>query len=133
LAKRVRGQRSTHRPGGVGPARPDRDLTATRRPTSSNTMASTSAVTAPGEATSDATPIGGRVVTTSTARSASGVSRDIRARTRLRSGGLEQKAAAEAGWVADDLRRIAVISAIMLAGLAIAWVLLVVVGLGDVY
>jgi hypothetical protein len=59
--------------------------------------------------------------------------RDVRPRTRLRSSGLEQKAAAETGWVIDDLRRIAVISAIMLVGLAAAWVVLVVVGIGDFY
>jgi hypothetical protein len=58
--------------------------------------------------------------------------RGLGARTRLRSG-LEQKAIAEAGWVTEDLRRIAVISAIMLAGLALAWVLFVIVGIGDFY
>jgi hypothetical protein len=58
--------------------------------------------------------------------------RGLAARTRLRSG-LEQKAIAEAGWVTEDLRRIAVISAIMLAGLALAWVLFVIVGIGDFY
>jgi hypothetical protein len=65
-------------------------------------------------------------------RTAAG-SRDLRSRTRLRTGGLEQKAAAEAGWVTEDLRRIAIITAILLIGLALAWLLLVVVGLGDVY
>jgi hypothetical protein len=78
-------------------------------------------VTAPGPATSTA-----RATTITAAR-------DPRARIRLRSSGLDQKAAAETEWVTDDLRRIAVISAIMIAGLALAWVLLVVVGLGDFY
>ena len=62
-----------------------------------------------------------------------GTTRGLRPRTRLRSSGLDQKAAAETEWVTDDLRRIGIISAIMLAGLALAWVLLVVVGLGDFY
>jgi hypothetical protein len=59
--------------------------------------------------------------------------RDLRPRTRLKASGLDQKAAAETDWVTDDLRRIAVLIAIMVAGLLIAWVLLVVVGLGDFY
>jgi hypothetical protein len=77
------------------------------------------------------TPARATALTTSS-RPAS-TTRDSRARTRLRSGGLEQKAAAEAGWVTEDLRRIAVISAIMFIGLALAWVLFVVVGIGDFY
>jgi hypothetical protein len=51
----------------------------------------------------------------------------------MRTSGLDQKAAAETEWVSEDLRRIGIISAIMIAGLALAWVLLVVVGLGDFY
>jgi hypothetical protein len=129
LAKRVRGQRSTHRPGGVGPARLDRESTVVRR-----TLATPSAApTDPGGSGSDATVVPGPVPTSSATRTSSLALRDARSRTRLRSGGLEQKASAEAGWVTEDLRRIAVISAIMLAGLALAWVLLVLVGLGDFY
>jgi hypothetical protein len=74
----------------------------------------------------------GPVVGTASA-SAVAMSRDPRARTRMRSSGLDQKAAAETEWVTEDLRRIGIISAIMIAGLALAWVLLVVVGLGDFY
>jgi hypothetical protein len=59
--------------------------------------------------------------------------RDLRQRTRLRSSGLDQKALAETEWVMEDLRRIAVISAMMAVGLALAYVLLVIVGLGDFY
>jgi hypothetical protein len=124
LAKRVRGQRTTHRPGRVGPARPDREPTT--RISSTGAIApiaapSTSRVAAPAP-----------VVGTASA-GALAATRDPRVRTRLRSSGLDQKAAAETEWVTDDLRRIGVISAIMVAGLALAWVLLVVVGLGDFY
>jgi hypothetical protein len=66
-------------------------------------------------------------------RSAAAGARDLRARTRLKSGGLEQRALAEEGWVIEDLRRIGIISAMILVGLALAWVLFVVVGLGDFY
>ena len=125
MAKRVRGQRTTHRPGRVGPARPDREPT-TR-------ISSTGAVTpiAAPSTTRVAAPSGPVVGTASAGALAA--TRDPRARTRLRSSGLDQKAAAETEWVTDDLRRIGVISAIMVAGLALAWVLLVVVGLGDFY
>ena len=86
---------------------------------------------APPTASLDAAPAGPII---STARTSAVVAaREPRPRTRLRSSGLEQKAAAELEWVTDDLRRIAVISAIMIAGLAMAWLLLVVVGLGDFY
>jgi hypothetical protein len=126
LAKRVRGQRSTHRPGGVGPARIDRDPSAIRR-----------TVTTPGAAPAASLVTDADAGPTAARRSAAGptaiAARDTRTRTRLKAGGLEQKAAAEAAWVTEDLRRIAVISAIMLAGLALAWVVFVLVGLGDFY
>ena len=132
MAKRVRGQRSTHRPGGVGPARLDRESTVVRRTVTTSTAVPVGSAGSGGPG-SDATVVQRTVPASSATRTSSLAIRDARSRTRLRSGGLEQKAAAEAGWVTEDLRRIAVISAIMLAGLALAWVLLVFVGLGDFY
>jgi hypothetical protein len=130
LAKRVRGQRSTHRPGGTAQARPERDATAARA--SESRTVPTSASTAAAVGTGQSSAVTASPVATTTTRSATATP-ELRPRTRLRSSGLEQKAAAETAWVTDDLRRIAVISAIMIAGLAIAWVLLVVLGLGDFY
>jgi hypothetical protein len=123
LAKRVRGQRSAHRPGGVGPTRPEREPTT--RPAAIGSVSSIppTPIATDARAPSPAAGPATTVVTT----------REIRQRTRLRSSGLDQKAAAETEWVTDDLRRIAVLIAIMLAGLAVAWILLVVVGLGDIY
>ena len=125
LAKRVRGQRSTHRPGKVASARPDREPLARTSSASAITPVAPVAATRGVAASSP-------IVSTPGA-TAFPAARDLRSRTRLRSSGLDQKAAAETEWVTDDLRRIAVISAIMVAGLALAWVLLVVVGLGDIY
>jgi hypothetical protein len=125
LAKRVRGQRSTHRPGGVGPARSERE------PTIRSASPEASLSVAPAVASRAVEPPAS--VLAVAGPGATATARDLRPRTRLRSSGLDQKAAAETEWVTDDLRRIAVISAIMVAGLALAWVLLAVVGLGDFY
>jgi hypothetical protein len=97
------------------------------------TSTSTGSVTpiAPVDARIDTAP--SAPMAASASATALGATRGLRPRTRLRSSGLDQKAAAETEWVTDDLRRIGIISAIMLAGLALAWVLLVVVGLGDIY
>lgn len=60
-------------------------------------------------------------------------SRQERRRTRTRPDDLEARMASENVWVREDLRRIGVVSVVLLASLAVAWVLFVAVDLLGLY
>ena len=132
MAKRVRGKRAAYRPGGQGPSRSGR---AADDASSGETAFEPAAAdiddaidVVAGEYTE---------VTLAEAEPAAAPGTTKRRRTRrsarAQAESLEGRAAAENIYVREDLRRIGVISGILFAGLAIAWVLFVALDILDVY
>jgi len=121
VAKKVRGVSSTHRPGGQGPSRSKK-----------TSDASTSAAEGVSEATTDVNePIDAEyseITLEEPAAAATAVApaeskrRRSRRRTRVRSDDLASRAAAENVWVREDLRRIGIVSVVLVAALAVSWV-----------
>lgn len=135
MAKRVRGNRSAYRPGGQGPGGTKQtsegatsasdDLTAATESdeivggvTGDEVEVDEAAVAAlaaatPPTATSEPTP---------KRESKRARRRERRRSTKQRSDDLAARAAAENVWVREDLRRIGIVSVILLVALALAWV-----------
>jgi hypothetical protein len=132
VAKRVRGSRSTHRPGGQGPSR-----------TRKTTDGSTTAAEGVSQATTGVEPEAGietvdaEYTELAVAESAPAPepkrARRARRRTKSRPDDLAARAAAEDVWVREDLRRIGIVSAVLIGGLAVAWVLFVLLDLLSLY
>ncbi len=132
MAKRARASRSTHRPGGQGPTR-----------TKQTADASSAAVDTDPESVTDAGyDLSGEAIEAqynevaleSAAVAASPRrTRQDRRRAKSRPDDLTARASAEDVWVREDLRRIGIVSAILVAGLAIAWVLFVPLDLLGLY
>ena len=130
MAKRVRGSHSTHRPGGHVPAHQQK-APATSGAASSTTQnpawdadidqAIDSVILETTEVTIE-DPV---VPTPATSRA--------RKRVTVKADSLQARVAAENVYVREDLRRIAVVSAILVAGLAVAWVLIVLLDLLGLY
>jgi hypothetical protein len=139
VAKRVRGPRSTHRPGGQGPSRVSREERAT--------PSGRSAVQAPepavGTASVPARPpdtVSPEVPAppaprprTAPRTEAAASARVSRTRSRARADSLASRASAELVYVTDDLRRIAVVSLVMLVVFGVIWLLLAVIDPLSVY
>jgi hypothetical protein len=121
MAKRIRGSRSAHRPGGQAPAR------TRRSPDSVSTAAATGFRDDWDEGIEEAIDI---VVLEEAA-----ISFDERAapvahsrpvkRVKVKADSLDARVAAEDVYVREDLRRIAVVSAILIVSLIAAWVVFV--------
>ncbi len=130
MAKRVRGSHSTHRPGGLAPTRP-------ARPAGSPSLPGSAAPSPTWDADIDGA-IDSLVVETTEVTIADPIapstpSSRVRRRTALKADSLEARVAAENIYVREDLRRIAVVTGILLAGLALAWVLFVALDLLGLY
>lgn len=129
MAKRVRGSRSTHRPGGQGPSRTRQsdgsysDVDASYAPMSDIDAAIESVEAdylevAIAEGTSEGTPVAGK---------------PRRVRRSAKADDLSARMAAENVYVRDDLWRIVVVSVILLIGLAVATVLFLFMDVLDLY
>lgn len=145
MAKRTRASRSAHRPGGQGPTRAKKSSdgeTSSAVPSEAEVTdaeeigatysevevdeiaASAIAAAMATPATEDPEPIPGR-------RSL----RRARGRTSKKRGhdALAARAAAEDVWVREDLRRIAVVSLILVVGLGLAYIVFVVIDVLGLY
>jgi hypothetical protein len=130
VAKRVRGSHSTHRPGGLAPTR-------SPRPAGSPSLSGGTAPSPTWDADIDGA-IDSLVVETTEVTIADPIAPSTpsgrpRRRTAIKADSLEARVAAENVYVREDLRRIAVVTGILLAGLAIAWVLFVALDLLGLY
>jgi hypothetical protein len=130
VAKRVRGSHSTHRPGGH----------ATVRPPKPPATGVTAAPTAPGaswdagiDEAIDSLVMETTEVTIEDPVAPERPSPRARRRVSVKADSLEARVAAENVYVREDLRRIAVVSAILIGGLAVAWFLFVVLDLLGLY
>ena len=130
MAKRVRGSRSAHRPGGQGPFRSRRPLDST---------APGSIAVSQGSWEADIDDAIDRVILEETeltieepAPFAPQTYRPKRT-VKVKADSLDARVAAENVYVREDLRRIGVVSAILVTGLLVAWVLFVALDLLDLY
>ena len=131
MAKKVRGSTTTHRPGGQGPSR--------NRKTSSTGSSQDVFDAADADPSVDidgavetvamqATEIGIEEAAPATARS-----RRSRRGMRVKADSLEARSVAEDTFVREDLRSIGIIAGVLVAGLVIAWVLLVAMNVAGLY
>jgi hypothetical protein len=130
VAKRVRGSHSTHRPGGHAPVR------STRPAGAAPTVGS--AVTPSAWAPTADSPLDPFVMETTEVTfqepmPPTPATSRARRRTTVKADSLQARVAAENVYVREDLRRIAVVTAILVAGLAVAWVLFVVLNVLGLY
>lgn len=130
MAKRVRGSHSTHRPGGLAPVRSSRPAGAA--PTGG------SGVTPSAWAPIADSPVDPFVVETTEVTfqdppTPGPATSRARKRTTVKADSLQARVAAENVYVREDLRRIAMVTAILVAGLAVSWVLFVVLNVLGLY
>ncbi len=119
MAKKVHGVSSTHRPGGQGPSRNKKTSDAAAAEGASE---ATTDVNEPIDAEySEITPEEPVAVATAAAPAES-KRRRSRRRTRVKSDDLASRATAEDVWVRADLRRIGIVSVVLVAALAVSWV-----------
>lgn len=130
MAKRVRGSHSTHRPGGLAPVRSTRP--ATNAPGTPGTPIST-AWDADIDGAIDSVIVETTEVTIADPVAPLPSSAKSRRRVTVKADSLEARVAAENVYVREDLRRIAVVTGILVAGLAVCWVLFVLLDLLDLY
>ena len=132
MARRARASRSSHRPGGQGPERSPR---AGHTPSSAVPPTPESArdadIDAAVELIGSQYPEAGMVEAAAVAQPKP--TRRARRSARSRPDDLAARAAAEDVWVRADLRRIGFISAVLLAGLAVAWVVFVLLDVLGLY
>ena len=131
MARRTRASRSAHRPGGQGPSRTkksDGDAASAdadaKQTTDADIDAAVETVTAEYTelAIEEAAPAAAPTKRRRTRRSA-----------RAQAESLEGRAAAENVFVRADLRRIGMISVILLTGLLVAWIVFVVMDVLSLY
>jgi hypothetical protein len=130
VAKKVRGTPSTYKPGGQGPTRTNKSSSAA--PASGSTDAAAAPVTDIDGAV-DAVSLQPTELTISETAPKPAAARRSRRSAKLKADSLDARAAAEDTFVREDLRSIAVITAILVLGLIIAWVLLVPLNLAGLY
>ncbi len=127
MAKRAGGSRSTHRPGGQGPSRAKKSESAASDGLAPEATTSPDPGSMSDGSTSD--PVEAQYSEVAIAEAAPAVgsrrSRRERRRTKSRPADLTARAAAEDVWVREDLRRIGVVSLILIVSLGLAWVLFV--------
>ncbi len=130
MAKRDRASRSSHRPGGQGPSRFRK---------TGETSASEAAYVTDGspdvdiDAAVETVESGYTEMAIDETAPATTKSRRTRRPTKARADSLQVRAAAEDSFVREDLRRISVVSVILIIGLAVAWVLFYAMDLLGLY
>jgi hypothetical protein len=128
VAKRVRGSHSTHRPGGHVPVRQQKPPAATASPSSNDATWDDGIDQAIDSYVLETT----EVTIEDPVAPAAAPSR-ARKRVTVKQDSLQARVAAENVYVREDLRRIATVSGILLASLAVAWFLFVVLDLLGLY
>ncbi len=129
MAKRVRGSRSTHRPGGQGPSRTKK---TTDEAAAANEVSDVAAdVDIDDAVESVATEY--TEIAIEEAAPAPTTRRRTRRAPKVKADSLEARVAAENIYVRADLRRIGIVSVILVTGLVVAWVLFVVMDLLSLY
>jgi hypothetical protein len=129
VAKRNRGSRSAHRPGGQAPARARR---APDAGTSGHGSAPTSSWDADIDSAIDLVVLEENTLALDEPTPASQAARPAK-RVKVRADSLDARVAAEDVYVREDLRRIAVVSTILIASLVAAWVVFVLFDVLDLY
>jgi hypothetical protein len=119
VAKKVRGASSTHRPGGQGPSRNKKTSDASA---DEDVSEATTDVNEPIDAEYSEITLEEPAAVATTAAPAESKRRRTRRRTRAKSDDLASRAAAEDVWVREDLRRIGIVSVVLVAALAVSWV-----------
>jgi hypothetical protein len=127
VAKRVRGSRSAHRPGGHSPVRARRGP----EPSASDAVPSSGWDSGIDEAL-DVVVLEETAITIEDRPTPTPQSRPAK-RVKVRADSLEVRVAAEDVYVREDLRRIAVVSAILISALVVAWIVLVVLDVLGLY
>lgn len=134
VAKRARASRSSHRPGGQGPSRSGKP--AARAASAGGPQApplpEPDIELAIEAVEDDLTELTIEEPAAPPVPEPTGRRRSRRA-TRTRSDDLGARAAAENAWVRADLRRIGLVSAVLLAALAVAWLVFVVLDVLRLY
>ena len=130
MAKRVRGSHSTHRPGGHVPAREQKPLAT---PTIASSTSANPAWDSDIDQAIDSVILETTEVTIEDPVVPAQATVRARKRVTVKADSLQARVAAENVYVREDLRRIAVVSAILVAGLAVAWVLIVLLDLLGLY
>jgi hypothetical protein len=128
VAKRVRGSHSTHRPGGHVPVRAQKPPATPASSTSANP-----AWDADIDEAIDSVILETTEVTIEDPVVPAPAAGRTRKRVTVKSDSLQARVSAENVYVREDLRRIAVVSAILVAGLAVAWVLIVLLDVLGLY
>jgi hypothetical protein len=140
VAKRTRANRSAHRPGGQGPNRAKKSSGVEAESSEAQDPATSAAEDVGAdysEIEGDETAVAAVAATaTPEATETKGTRRQRRARRRTgkkSQDDLASRAAAENVWVREDLRRIGVVSVILVAALAVAWVVFGVMDVLNLY
>jgi hypothetical protein len=130
VAKRVRGSRSTHRPGGQGPSRTSKTSDAATTAAGDESDASI-------DANIDATveSVAAEYTELAIDETATPTTKPRRTRrsTKVKADSLQARSAAEDVFVREDLRRIGIVSAVLIAALIAAWVVFVVMDVLNIY
>jgi hypothetical protein len=126
VAKRVRGSGSSYRPGGQGPSRTKKsdEETTSDAGSESTTDIDGAVETVEGSYTE---------IALEEAAPAKTKSRRARRAPKVKADSLSSRSAAENVYVREDLRRIGIVSVILIGMLAIAWVLFYVMDLLGLY
>ena len=127
MAKRVR-SRSAHLPGGQGPSRTKKSSEDDATTTSAASEATTDIDSAVETVESTYTEI-----SVDEAAPATTKRRRTRRPSKVKADSLEARVAAENVYVREDLRRIGVVSVVLIVGLAAAWVLFYAMDLLSLY
>ena len=127
MAKRVRGKRSAaYRPGGQGPSR-------SKDPDSSAEAAPPVDVDAAIDDVADDVVMETTEIAIEEPAATPRKRKTARRSARAKADSLSGRAAAEESWVREDLRNIAIITAILVTGLVIAWVVFVQLNVANLY
>jgi len=130
VAKRVRGSHSTHRPGGLGPSRMRRASDAAAPTTTDiSTMRWDAAI----DGAIDSVVLETTEITIEEAVAVAPQARRAARGVKIKADSLEARVAAENVYVREDLHRIGTVAIILLAGLAMAWLLFVVLDVLGLY
>lgn len=130
MAKRVRGSRSAHRPGGQGPVRTRKTAEAS---SPSGADVAPSAWDADVDEAIDLVMMETTEITIDETVPVATPARRQRRSARVKADSLQARVAAENVYVLEDLRRIGVVSVFLFVGLLLAWILFVPLDLLGLY
>ncbi len=142
MAKRVRGSRSTHLPGGKGPTRSRKTADGSTSPAEDAAREGATLDLEPIDASYsevEVDEIAASAVAATTAPAPAPAPVESKRRRRAqrqaksRPADLAARAAAEDVWVREDIRRIGVVSLILIIALALAWVVFVALDVLSLY